>query len=159
MNTFARNQSMKIYTSSWFTSLPSDVIRIGVSRGPPRGQRGYRLMREVAPGAWFRTASEQQYIALYQAQLAKLDPLRVLDRLLELSSGASSVALLCFEKADTGDTWCHRSLLAAWLSEGLGTMVHEWGYGDHAAHPLLPPSLRAPHWITPCPANRACRRS
>lgn len=142
MNRFGHSRAVEVYTSSWFTPLPADMVRIGVSRGPPRGQRGYRLMRELAPGKWFQSASERTYIELYRAQLAELDPISVYRRMLVISSAAPRIALLCFEPVDEADQWCHRSLLATWLSAGLGIAVREWGYEDRAMHPLLPPSLR-----------------
>jgi hypothetical protein len=69
----------------------------------------------------------------------RTDPLQVRDDLLRLAGGAIPV-LCCFEKA--GVTWCHRSLTAQWLSEGLGQPVPELGFEDlpQALHPLRPPA-------------------
>jgi hypothetical protein len=133
---------LRVVTSSWFTELPPDIVRIGISRGPPRGQRGYRRLPDLAPGPWHKTASEQEYISLYRTQLEALDPYVMIDRVRTVTAGASCAALLCFEQAEVRGVWCHRSLAADWLSKALGSVVDEWGYEHQTAHPLLPPSLR-----------------
>lgn len=142
MNIRSARPPLRVVTSSWFTELPPEIVRIGISRGPTRGQRGYRRFPALAPGPWYKTASEQEYILLYKAQLAALDPFVIADQIHVLAAGASCAALLCFEKAETRGAWCHRALIGAWLSTALGSVVCEWGYEHQAVHPLLPPSLR-----------------
>jgi hypothetical protein len=62
---------MRIYTSSWFTRLPPDMLRIGISRGTPRGQpASYRRRPELAPGSWFKSVDPAEYYRWYMAQLA-----------------------------------------------------------------------------------------
>lgn len=61
-------------------------------------------------------------------------PPDVADRLGVLATGAPCVALLCFEQPDTHGMWCHRSLIAVWLSDALGSVVNEWGYEDLTNH-------------------------
>jgi hypothetical protein len=135
--------TLKIVTASWSTVLPPDVIRVGISRGGARRQRGYRLLPPLAPGAWFKSVNEAEYIERYRKQLASLDPECVYGTLCDMAHGAPCVALLCFERAGTDDGWCHRSLAALWLSAGIGMAIPEWSYGEVPAdaHPLLPPSL------------------
>lgn len=132
-----------LVTAAWHTRLPPEVARISISRGPPRGQRGYRRLTELAPGPWFATADEQEYIARYSAQLAALDPVAVYQLLIELACGAPTAALLCFERPATSDGWCHRSLAAGWLARALEIAVPEFGYAHltQEQHPMLPPSL------------------
>ena len=60
-------------TSSWSTRLPDGYAAIGISRGPPRGRRGYRMYRALAPGDWFRAVDEKTFVERYMAQLAGLD--------------------------------------------------------------------------------------
>jgi Protein of unknown function, DUF488 len=135
--------TLKIVTASWSTVLPPDIVRVGISRGGARRQRGYRLLPALAPGAWFKSVGETEYIERYQLQLASLDPQAVYGTLCDMAHGAPCVALLCFERAGTDDGWCHRSLAAQWLSAGLGADVHEWGYETVPPnrHPLLPLTL------------------
>src|ERR1017187_9456071 len=48
--------SPKILTASWFTPLPATHIKIGISRGVPRGlPAGHRLFKKLAPGPWFNS--------------------------------------------------------------------------------------------------------
>ena len=60
-------------TASWSRPLPDGYAAIGISRGPPRGRRGYRMYAALAPGAWFREVDETTFIERYMAHLASLD--------------------------------------------------------------------------------------
>ena len=134
----------QIATACWLTKLPPEFIRVGISRGAPRGHpAGYRRYPPLHPGPWFRTVSEEDYVRRYNAEvLAPLDARRVIEDLRRISVGWP-VALLCFERAGTSDDWCHRSLVAAWLARAIGQPVPELGYErwSQNQHPLLPPSL------------------
>ena len=139
-------------TASWFTKLPDDHKRIGISRGTPRRlPPGYRVYRELAPGPWFNRVGIEEYYYLYRTEiLGRLDPRAVADRLTELAGGLVPV-LLCFERPPaqaamiSGDgEWCHRAMVAEWLSDALGVVVPEFGYEDlpQHEHPLIPAQLR-----------------
>jgi hypothetical protein len=60
-------------TSSWSNRLPNGYARIGISRGPPRNQRGFRIYRPLVPGAWFRSVGEADFPERYMEQLKGLD--------------------------------------------------------------------------------------
>ncbi len=133
---------IEIVTASWYTSLPAEVVRIGISRGPPRDQRGYRMLRVLAPGPWFSTVGEQEFNRLYQQQLDQLDPELVYRRLAALAAGQPCAALLCFERPETGQC-CHRSMVATWMGTALGIRIPEYGF-EHLPpddHPMMGPSL------------------
>jgi hypothetical protein len=133
-------------TSSWSTKLPEGYARIAISRGSPRGQRGYRVYRPLAPGAWFKSVTAAEYWDLYMAQLAKLNPAVVLKDLADLSAGKIP-ALLCFEKPPPDQNWCHRALVAVWLQKAAGLHVNEFGHeacGHGWSHPKLPAAWRRP---------------
>ena len=135
---------MKIYTSSWFTTLPDTIQKIGVSRGTPRGYKaGYRKMPELAPGDWFKTASDRDYKQLYFEILEKLNPSRVVAKMAALSAG-KDCALLCYE-APTDNQYCHRAYISVWLKETLKLDVFEYGLEDQGgawSHPKLPAQYR-----------------
>jgi len=123
----------KIKTASWFVKLPGDHIKVGVSRGVPRGMpAGYKRYRALEPGSWFRSVSIPEYLKLYNAILAKLDPRRVAEELIAAGDGRIPV-MLCYESApdiQAGTQWCHRHLAAQWLEDKLGITVEEFGRPD-----------------------------
>lgn len=137
-----------IKTSSWFTPLPEEHLRIGISRGVPRQlPAGYRRYRKLFPGNWFNSVTPIDYERLYAEQvLSKLDPRRVVEDLIEIAGGQVPV-LVCYEKPDTPAEldWCHRSLVSVWFRETIGLDVPELGRetcGCGHSHPKLHPSLR-----------------
>jgi hypothetical protein len=135
---------MKLFTSSWFTELPVATVKIGISRGVPRRRTSaYRLYQALAPGSWFSSVSEEEYVALYRAEvLGRLDPRQVVADLQHLSEGADA-ALVCFEKPEPGSDYCHRALVALWLYETVGLEIHEYGVeGLGFGHPKMPKNLR-----------------
>jgi|SRR5262245_11719567 len=121
-------QMTRIMTGSWFARLPASGTLVGISRGVPRGRAGYRRMRELEPGPWFKSVSPARYLTLYREILDRLDPQAIRDRL--LAFGGTPV-LLCFESVSdiqAGKRYCHRHLVAQWLEDHLGLEVQEVGY-------------------------------
>jgi hypothetical protein len=119
---------MLIKTASWFAPIPADAIRISISRSVPRGfPAGYRTFKKLAPGHWFKIATPAEYLGLYGAVLAALDPQEVASRLQELA-GDKVPTLCCWERAEaihSGEQWCHRSIVAQWLEDRLGVTIDE----------------------------------
>jgi hypothetical protein len=133
-----------ILTGSWFTQLPATHIKIGISRGVPRGlPAGYRLFKKLAPGPWFNNVSVAEYDRRYKAEiLAPLDPATVVAAILDIAGGKTPV-LCCYERPD-GKLWCHRAMAAEWLAAYLRRGVPEFGF-EHLPqheHPLMPAELR-----------------
>jgi hypothetical protein len=137
----------KIVTSNWFAKLPDNYLRIGISRGVPRGlAAGFRRYTALNPGTWFDScATPREYMIRYQAEvLGPLDPEKVVADLQRLA-GDKVPALLCFEGPEPHQSWCHRGLVSAWLKDTLDLDVFEFGqerYGCGWQHPKLDPSLR-----------------
>ncbi len=125
---------MEIKTASWFADLPDGHVRIGVSRGTPRGMKaGYKLYRSLNPGSWFRDVTPTRYVELFNAEiLAKLDPVDVAEKLYKLAGGRIAV-MVCYESAPSihrGEQFCHRHMVAAWLEAHTGLKVEEVGHPD-----------------------------
>jgi hypothetical protein len=126
-----------IKTSTWHVKLPPNHVRIGVSRGVPRGTPAeYRRMFNLQPGSWFNSVSPAEYLERYDDILAKLDPQEVADTLQkaadDIATGAVPV-MVCYESAPkihAGELYCHRHLIASWLESHLGIVVPEVGYED-----------------------------
>ncbi len=104
---------MLIKTGSWFTKLPPDHIKVGISRGVPRATpAGFRRYAALNPGPWFKSSTIPDYLALYGALLAELNPEKVAADLLALAPGKVPV-MVCFESPTAiaeGKVWCHRHL-------------------------------------------------
>jgi hypothetical protein len=134
-----------IKTSHWSAKLPHDHMRIGISRGTPRGaSAGYRTYRKLAPGQWFHSAEPAEYLELYNREiLAPLDPRVVAEELYTLAQGRIPV-MLCFERAGKPGDWCHRAMAAQWLAEGIGQPVPEFDHEQlcQHMHPLWPDAVR-----------------
>jgi len=133
---------MDIITASWSTKLPAGYARIGISRGSPRGQSGYKMYRALQPGAWFRTADPREYRQLYMDMLDHLSPWQVLNEMHWLADGKTP-ALLCFENSRPNANWCHRGYVSAWLLQEIGLSVEEYKQpGVGWSHPKIPPEFR-----------------
>jgi hypothetical protein len=121
-----------IKTASWFTKLPADHVRIGISRGVPSKQKTFRIYPALNPGSWFKScAPPQEYAHRYFDILSKLNPETVLYELIELADGHT--ALLCWEAAPPNQDWCHRALVSAWLFDELALEVPEYGWEGQGA--------------------------
>ena len=118
----------QIRTASWRVALCGSADPIGISRGTPRGASGYRRLRMLEPGNWFRSVSPARFLDLYSEILDRLEPAEIYNRLIGLGDHP---VLLCWEKASdchSGTALCHRHLVAQWLEDRLGIEVPEVGH-------------------------------
>jgi hypothetical protein len=119
-----------IATASWFAPLPPDHVRIGISRGVPKGMDYCPNMRILAPGPWFKSVTPAEFVVRYRAILDRLDPQGLAD---ELHRYGPHPTIVCWEQPQAihaGRSWCHRHLVAAWLEDKLGIEVPEVGWPD-----------------------------
>jgi hypothetical protein len=131
-------------TASWSTRLPDCFARIGISRGRPRRQSGYRAYSPLVPGVWWNKVDLHDFYTLYIEQLTNLNPEKVLRDLNELA-GERIPVLLCFERLDDHTAYCHRAFVSSWLKETLHIDIAEYGADATRVgcnHPKFPPSLR-----------------
>jgi hypothetical protein len=118
-------QMPQIRTASWRVALYGPADPIGISRSSPRDASGYRRLRMLEPGNWFRSVSPARFLDLYSEILDRLEPVEIYDRLMALGDNP---VMLCWESASDchfGRAWCHRHLVAQWLEERLGIEVPE----------------------------------
>jgi hypothetical protein len=123
---------MTIWTASWAAKLPIGHTRVRISRGGPRWlpAGSYKSYSAFFPGKWFKSVSPPEYLDLYNAILAKLDPKRVVA---DLEALGPNPTMLCFEAAkdiEAGNCYCHRHIAAQWLEDSLGIKVEEVGHHD-----------------------------
>lgn len=118
---------MRVYTSYFGNSralTAAGLVMISIARYTPKWYHGICL-QEVAPlpAMLGHGLSDEQYTALYHRNvLLHIDPRRLLRHIATLSGGRD-VALCCYEKP--GD-FCHRHLLAQWLTERTGVKIEEY---------------------------------
>ena len=136
------NEQMKpIFTSCW--AGYQGPGRIGISRGNPRFgvPAGYRTYKALAP-TWdiLKTCTEKaDYERRFNREvLGILDANQVVNDLRRLA-GDHPPVLLCFEKLPFTETnWCHRTMVAKWITHETGIVVDEMGdRHDHATQKSL----------------------
>lgn len=126
---------MKIYTS-YFANLkkiPKDIVPIAICVSLPTWWHGLSL-KKLAPTYdilmnYRNNFDEKEYIKrFYSEVLDKLDANKILDELKAMSNG-KDIVLVCYESKDK---FCHRHLVAEWLSKNLKEVtINEYGYCYH----------------------------
>lgn len=122
-------KNMKVYTSYFANGkkLAAAGIRVvGIALYPPKWFYGVS-MKNVAPTAsilFAKNQTHEQYTERYKREvLSRVNPQQFMADLRRFSNG-QDVALCCFEKP--GD-FCHRHILAEWLSQATGETIKEYG--------------------------------
>lgn len=118
---------MKIYTSYFGNSKKlheAGIKIICVAIGRPRFIQAPQMLN-VCPTRYMVSGpcSLEEYLRLYDQILAKQDAHQVVKQI-EMLSGGQDVALCCYEKP--GD-FCHRHILAKWITDNTGIEVTEFG--------------------------------
>ena len=118
---------MKIYTSYFGNSRKlheAGIKIICVAIGRPRFIKAPQMLN-VCPTRYMVSGpcSKEEYLRLYDQILAKQDAHQVVNQIEMLSEG-QDVALCCYEKP--GD-FCHRHILAKWITDNTGIEVNEFG--------------------------------
>lgn len=119
---------MKIFTSYFGNSRKlkeAGVNMICIAIGKPRFIAGIPQMLNVCPTRYMVSGpcSREEYLKLYDRILASQDANQVVKQI-EMLSGGKDVALCCYEKP--GD-FCHRHILAKWITENTGIEITEFG--------------------------------
>ena len=117
---------MRVFTSHWRNPelRDLDATIIGISRGTPRWDAGFRYRRfwGLAPDdATWAHEDLEAFETSYRAQLERLGAGGILADL-ERIAGDGAAVLLCWEKPGE---FCHRRVLAEWLHERTGIVVPE----------------------------------
>jgi uncharacterized protein (DUF488 family) len=110
---------------------------ISISRVQPAWYPFSQSYKPLAPGPWFKSVSQTEYIRRYHREiLSFLRPQKVWDELHSLTPGTEPV-LLCYE---TSHKFCHRHLVAQWFTYA-GFPVTELGQVQETAEQLSLPGL------------------
>lgn len=115
--------NLKVYTSYFGMARKFQeygIHPIGVAKRPTG-----RIVRYMPLVPKYKLG-DPNWSAIYERQLASLDPAKVIKDLEEIARGCGllSVALLCYEK---NPQVCHRSMIARWLTYS-GIDVKEFTY-------------------------------
>lgn len=118
---------MKIYTS-YFGNIrrlnEAGIFAVCVAIGKPKYLNLPQIIN-VAPTRYMLSdaCSYEEYLRLYDQILARQNAQQVVKQI-ETLSGGRDVALCCYEKP--GD-FCHRHILAKWITDNTGIEVKEFG--------------------------------
>lgn len=102
----------------------SGIKVICVAIGRPKFLQAPQMLN-VCPTRYMVSGpcSREEYLRLYDQILARQDAHQVVKQI-EALSGGNDVALCCYEKP--GD-FCHRHILAKWITDNTGIEVKEFG--------------------------------
>jgi hypothetical protein len=138
---------VRIWTSYWGNRDLAHVgaVKACISRGRPKWSLPYRfrVLSDLAPSREAFKAPDGEWQRIYRLQLEELGAQRILEDLERISNG-HGVIMLCWERPEPGNDFCHRRVLAAWLEEQLGIEVPELLGGElrhHAPHHEDEPKL------------------
>ena len=124
---------MKIYTS-YFGNLKkieqASIFPIGIAIIPPRWFHGISYTT-VAPRREMLHLDNVTYTYEFNKILFSRDPHQVYADLYRLSQG-KDMALLCYEKPNE---FCHRHIVAKWLSNSLGIEIQEFNHKPEVPQP------------------------
>ena len=118
---------MTLYTASYRTVDPHRGVPIQTSIGAPRFV-GYAVLKweVVMPFGLVDLTDEAEFRRRYRHRLHSKTP-RILRELEELQAAYDPTPLLlcCWEDLTKPGAWCHRTHLAAWISEHTGENIPE----------------------------------
>lgn len=122
---------MKIYTSYFAKEkqlIGLGVLPIAISLFPPKWFNGQRI-GYLAPKKYMLddTLTEEQYEEMYIKDVLEKVDIKTLGLTLRDISHGKDVAFLCFEKS--GD-FCHRHILAKWLTSKTGVDIQEYEFPE-----------------------------
>lgn len=123
-----------IYTTYFanLKNLPESIVPVAICGKAPASWSGLEY-KKLAPRrafflVWKHTHDNKYYIEHYNDEiLNQLNANDVISELIELTNGASDIALVCYEKSKD---FCHRHLVSKWLRsngikcEEFSTLLH-----------------------------------
>lgn len=101
--------------TSYFAKAGNHPQAVSIARFSPKWFRGPRLIILAPKSTWLKL-SEPTYRRYYSELLESLNVTRI-------AAEVKGKILCCYE---TPDKFCHRQMVAEWLTEKLGVLVVEW---------------------------------
>ncbi|WP_406172105.1 DUF488 family protein [Streptomyces sp. NBC_00996] len=121
---------LTLFTNRYQAYQPPQGVPVRITLGAPRFKLPYSLthsVRELAPRRDYLSLSEPEFTKAYRADLDRLGPARIAERLKEIAEAESDhrLVLLCFEDLSKPALWCHRRTFASWWKDATGDEVRE----------------------------------
>jgi len=118
-------------TCSYAEFRPEMGVPVRISLGRPRWWRtsipDSAFVPEITPRGWYFHASDDDFLAAYDAQLDSYGPELIQARFDGIAAEhGEPLVLLCFEQLATGP-WCHRTRFALWWHGRTGQSILELG--------------------------------
>jgi hypothetical protein len=106
------------------------AAKVGIALGAPKWPLPYHLhpLAQLAPAGWMlHLEDEAKFAIAYGRKLDRLGIIAIKVSLEEVAAaaGVDTLVLLCYERIDTGEAWCHRRIFAEWWSARTGEVVAE----------------------------------
>ena len=128
---------MKIYTSYFanLKNLPDTIVPISICGKAPDGYTGWQYKKLAPKWSFFsiykETGDEDYYRKNFKELVTdKLDPNVVVEELSRYSEG-KDICLICYEKPDD---FCHRHIVAEWLTDNTEYKVEEYKKYGHTGN-------------------------
>ena len=122
---------MKIYTSYFakMNKIPTNIVRISICGKAPDWYTGIQY-KKVAPKygffmEWKKNRDNNYYIEHFNSEVLDMLSAKSVYKELETLSNGQDCVLLCYEKPSD---FCHRHLVADWLSKELNIEVQEYDF-------------------------------
>lgn len=120
---------MHIYTS-YFAKVNKlkelGVIPINVSLYPPKGWKGIEVKKLMPlPFMLSKKLSHEEYTKVYRKDILNRVNVTELIQLIHEKFGDKDIAFICYESPEK---FCHRHLIADWITEQTGIEVTEYKF-------------------------------
>ncbi|WP_180685853.1 DUF488 family protein [Streptomyces gossypiisoli] len=121
---------LTLFTNRYQAYQPPQGVPVRITLGAPRFKLPYSLnhaVRELAPSRDYLSWPEPEFTKAYRADLDRLGPVRIAERLREIAQAENDhrLVLLCFEDLSKPALWCHRRTFASWWKDTTGDEVRE----------------------------------
>lgn len=121
---------LTLFTNRYQAFQPTQGVPVRITLGAPRFKLAYPLthsVRELAPRRDYLSRPEPEFTTAYRADLDQLGPVRIAERLRQITEaeGDHRLVLLCFEDLSDPKQWCHRTVFASWWKDVTGDAVRE----------------------------------
>lgn len=128
--------STRLATCSYAEYRPDMGVPVRISLGRPKFMSipSNAVCPELQPRGWYFHASDDDFLAAYDAQLSRYGTERLQDRFDAIAAEfGQPLVLLCFESLASGE-WCHRTHFRQFWLRQTGQDIPELGASTRRPH-------------------------